>query len=103
MPEYIFEFNLETGKTEGKTWGIYGVRYYKSDEGIKVEIGDGYRHELRIDPIHWNRILKIVKDSELDKKGIDAIVKGLMGHAVSGEYIESFISAIKNGIIKPVV
>jgi len=103
MPEYIFEFDLETGKAEEKTWGIYGVRYYKSDEGIKVEIGDGYRHELRIDATHWNRILKVVKDSELDKEGIDAIVKGLMGHAVPEEYIESFISAIKNGIFKPIV
>lgn len=102
MSEYVFEFNLETGKEEKNTWGVYAVRYYKSDESIKVEIGDGYRHQLRIDAIHWNRILRIIKNNELDKDGIDAVVKGLMGHALPEEYTENLISAVKKERIKPV-
>lgn len=100
MDDYIFEFNLETGREEESTWGIYAIRYHKTEEGIKVEVGDGYRHYFIVDATYWNRILKIIKGNELDKDGVDAIVKGLMRHGIPEEYAENFILAVRNGIIK---
>ena len=51
MVEYTFEFNLKTGSISNDTFGDYGVRYYKTEKGLMVEIGDGYRHNLLIEPI----------------------------------------------------
>ena len=99
---YFFEFNLETGKVSKNTTPHYAVRYYRSKNDIMVEIGDGYRHELQIDAKHWNRILKIIKNDELDKSGIQAITRGLMRHCLPKEYEKNLISAIKAGIIKEI-
>ncbi len=100
MSKYLFEFNLETGKVSKNTMPDYAIRYYKSKNGIIVEIGDGYRHNLYLSAKHWNRILKIIKNDELDKSGIKAITRGLMGHCLPQEYENYLISAIKTGIIK---
>lgn len=78
----------------------YAVRYYKFRNGTIVEIGDGYRHYIHISAKHWNRILKIIKYNELDKSGIKAITRGLMGNFLPKEYEKNLISAIKTGIIK---
>lgn len=100
MSTHYFEFNLETGKVSKDTMPDYAVRYYKSENGIIVEIGDGYRHNLHIKARHWNRILRIIKDDELDKSGIKAITRGLMEHCLPEEYEKNLISAIKAGTIK---
>ena len=102
MSKYIFEFNLETGKVSKDTVPHYAIRYYKSKNGIIVEIGDGYRHTLYIIAKHWNRILKIIKNDELDKSGIKAITRGLMDHCLPEEYEKNLISAIKAKIVKEI-
>ena len=101
MP-YFFEFNLETGKVSKDTIPQYAVRYYTTDKGPMVEIGDGYRHELFLDTKHWNRILRIIINDELDKSGIQAITRGLMAHCLPKEFEKNLISAIKAGKIKEI-
>lgn len=99
---YFFEFDLEKVKISKITTPHYAVRYYNAANGIMVEIGDGYRHELFLSAKHWNRILRIIKNDELDKSGIKAITRGLMGHCLPKEYEKNLISAIKAGRIKEV-
>ena len=76
--------------------------YYQNEVGIEVEVGDGYRHEVFIEDRYWNRIIKIIKDDELDEEGILAIVKGLMNAGLREEHVNKFISAIKKGKIKEI-
>ena len=102
MSKYLFEFNLETGKVSKNTMPDYSIRYYKSKNGIIVEIGDGYRHTLYLSAKHWNRILKIIKDDELDKSGIKAITRGLMKRGLPEKYENNLISATKTGIVKEI-
>lgn len=102
MSRCFFEFNLETGEISEDTMPNYAVRYYKSKNGTIVEIGDGYRHNLSLKAKHWNRILKIIKNDELDKSGVKAITCGLMEHCLPEEYEKNLISAIKARIIKEV-
>ncbi|MEK6927219.1 MAG: hypothetical protein AABX11_02200 [Nanoarchaeota archaeon] len=104
--EYLFEYDLEKGiKINGDNDNLraifYGVRYYQSDNGMMVEIGDGYRHEIFLKAEYWNIILDIIKN---DKSGeiTEAIVKGLMRSAIHDEFIPNFISAIKDGKIKEI-
>lgn len=102
MGRFFFEFNLETRRVEKDTIPDYAVRYYKSKNGTIVEVGDGLRHTLFIYGKHWNRILKIIKNGELDKSGVKAITRGLMERGLPEEYEENLISAIKAGIIKEI-
>lgn len=102
MSRFFFEFNLETSKVENGTIPDYAIRYYKSENGPIVEIGDGLRHTLFIHGRHWNRILKIIKNDELDKSGIKAITRGLMEHCLPEEYEKNLIAAIKAGIVKEI-
>ena len=67
-----------------------------------MEIGDGFRHEIFIEGGYWNRILKIIKNNELDESGISAIVRGLMSKGLREEHVEDFLLAIKAGKIKEV-
>lgn len=99
--KYFFEFDLETGKTAKSTSPHHAIRYYNTENGPMVEIGDGYRHELFLEVRYWNRILQIIRDDELNQEGIEAITKGLMRNCLS-EYEDNLISAIKSGIIKEV-
>lgn len=105
----FFIYNLEKNKeiiVDKKNifgnMGFYGIRYYKTDSGVLVEIGDGYRHEIFIKAKYWNKILEIIKDDKLDKEGINAIVKGLMHTAIQDEFYDKFIDAIKSGKIKKI-
>ena len=77
-PETIFEYDLEKGKESSDTYGSYAVRYLK-DSGFCVEIGDGYRHNIRLEAKHWNRLLGIIWDGEVDAGGVAGIFPGLMG------------------------
>lgn len=79
---------------------FYGIRYFKSNKGTIVELGDGYRHEMFLEAKYWNRILRIIKNDEIDKEGIDAVVFGLMKTGLHMDYAKNLISAIKKGIIK---
>ena len=101
MINYNFIFNLETGElSKEDPCPDYSIKYYKSKNGKMVEIGDGYRHEIIIKGKYWNRILKIIKEDELDKSGIEAIVRGLLETVLSLEYEKNFICGIKSGVIK---
>ena len=98
--ETLFEYDLEEGK-ESKDTGIrYAVRYIKGDV-VFVEVGDSYRHNIMLEPKHWNRLLKIIRDDELDGEGIAAIL-GLMRDGLREEYEEAFVKAVKSGAIKEV-
>lgn len=102
MKGYVFEFDLKKMEESNETFGIYAVRYYQSENGIFVEIGDGYRHQIRLEAEYWNRILKILRDNELDKKGREALLKGLMWEGL-GDYEENLIAAIKDGKVKEAI
>ena len=108
MTGFIFAYNLEKDEEIKNPQGLlkegiyYGVRYYQNEVGIEVEVGDGYRHEVFIEDRYWNRIIKIIKDDELDEEGILAIVKGLMNAGLREEHVNKFISAIKKGKIKEI-
>lgn len=96
----FFEYDLDEGR-ESKDTGIrYAVRYVKGDV-VFVEIGDSYRHNIMIEAKHWNRLLRIIRNDELDSECIDAIAS-LMGHGLPEEYKETFIAAIKSGALKEV-
>lgn len=100
MRNYIFEFNLESEKEEKETWRYYAVRYYRTDNGIMVEIGDGYRHNVHLTAEHWNRILRIIRDKEIDEEGVEAIMKGALAAGLRDEYADVLIEAIRRGEIK---
>ncbi len=100
MTECVFEYDLENEKVDKNIVGRYSVIYRKTDVGIVVEIGDGYRHEIWLEAEHWNRILKIIKNDELDNAGINAIVRGLMRPGLYEDYANNLIKAIKKGEIK---
>ena len=102
MRENTFEFDLENGEISRDTWGHYAIRYYPSEAGMMVEVGDGYRHNIILEGKYWNKILRIIRDNELDEEGIKAIIRGLMSRGLSEEYEEKFITAIWSGIIKEV-
>lgn len=102
MDPYFFEFDLQTGEISDDTRPHYAVRYRDTANGIIVNIGDGYRHDLDIEAKHWNRIIKIIKNDELDKSGINAILEGLMGYCLPEEYNETLTNGIKSGKIKEI-
>lgn len=95
-----FEYDLEEGKETADAGIHYAVRYIKEDV-VFVEVGDSYRHNIMIEAKHWNRLLMIIRNDELDREGIDAITS-LMGHGLPEEYRETFIAAIKSGALKEI-
>ncbi len=99
--ETLFEYDLEKGKESSDTGIKYAVRYIKGDTAF-VEVGDGYRHNIVIEAKHWNRLLKLIRNDELDGEGISAITKGLMSRGLPEEYEQTFISAIKSGVLKEI-
>ena len=107
MTNYVFAYNLEKDEEIKNPKGLigdgiyYGVRYFCDEKGeIYVEIGDGYRHEIFVDGNYWNRILKIIKNNELNESGISALVRGLMRAGLREEYADKFISAVVRERIK---
>jgi hypothetical protein len=95
----VFEYDLEKGQTTSDAGIGYAVRYVREEVPF-VEIGDSYRHNIRIESKHWNRLLKIIRNGELDREAISAITKGLMYPGLPEEYEQTFVSAVKSGIIK---
>ena len=103
MDPYFFEFDLEIGEISADSVPHYAVRYYNTESGgHMVLIGDGYRHMLHLNAEHWNRILKIIKNNELDESGIKSITQGLLGHCLPEEYEKNLISGIKTGKLKEI-
>ncbi|MBI2144693.1 hypothetical protein HYU18_00010 [Candidatus Woesearchaeota archaeon] len=96
----FFEYDLEENKETTDSGIHYAVRYIK-EAAIFVEIGDSYRHNIFIKPNHWNRLLRLIRDDELDGEGIAAILS-LMRAGLREEYEKTFITAIKSGAIKEV-
>ena len=95
-----FEYDLEKGKETADAGIHYAVRYTKEDV-VFVEVGDSYRHNIMIEAKHWNRLLRIIRNDELDREGIDAVAS-LMGCGLPEEHKETFIAAIKSGALKEV-
>ena len=89
----VFEYDLEEDKETTDAGIHYAVRYIK-EEVVFVEVGDSYRHNIMIEPKHWNRLLRIIRNDELDREGIDAIA-GLMKRGLPEEYEETFIAAMQ--------
>ena len=96
----MFEYDLEEGKVSSDAGIRFAVRYVKGDV-IFVEIGDSYRHNVMIEPKHWNRLLEIIRKDELDSEGIAAIMS-LMRDGLREEYVETFIRAVKSGVLKEI-
>ncbi len=116
--DYLFSFNLQTKEVfEGRTKEIsdeeerdrvrwlcdYAVTYYNTTEGgMMAEVGDGLRHQVGIQAKHWNRLLKIIRDEELDNSGIEMLTRGFLARGLPEEYESTFISAVKEGVIKEI-
>lgn len=97
----LFAYDLEDGKEDRNISPVkYAVRYVKGDV-VFVEVGDSYRHNIMIDVKHWNRLLRIIRNDELDGEGIAAILS-LMRVGLREEYEEAFVKAIKSGIVKEI-
>ena len=105
--KYDFIFDLETGKNvtddNNALYFNYCIRYYNTENGPKVDIsnnrlGSGVVLEAK----HWNRLLRIIRDDELDKSGIEAIIKPLVPSCeCHGLMIEkALLTAIKSREIK---
>lgn len=73
---------------------------YNTLNGKMVEIGNGHRYILQLEAKYWNRILRLIRDNELDMEGIRAITRGLMRECLPEEYEKTLISAIRPNIIK---
>ena len=99
--ETLFGYDLEKGKESIDTGIRYAVRYIKGDV-VFVEVGDSYRHNITIEAKHWNRLLRIIRNNELDREGIDAIIS-LIESGLPEEYKETFIAAVKSGVLKEVL
>ena len=103
-----FIYDLEENEEVKEKKGIfgegifYGVRYYKTENGIMVHIGDVYRHEIILESKYWNRILRIIRDKEIDENGVNAIVLGLFRPGLYPEYASNFITAIREEKIKEI-
>ena len=96
----FFEYDLEEAR-ETKDAGIrFAVRFIRENVTF-VEIGDSYRHNVMIEPKHWNRLLKIIRNDELDSEGIAAILS-LMRDGLREEYKDTFIAEVKSGVLKEV-
>jgi len=101
--DILFCYDLEGKKVvEGGNAPRYGVTYYKTTEGVMVEVGDGYRHNINLDSKYWNRLLLIIRNQELDEAGINVIVRGLMRPGLHEEFAENFIDAVNKDIIRPI-
>ncbi len=110
-PPYDFVFNLQTNslhKPDPKNrlfsdsaWGDYCVRYQTTPHGKFVEVGDGYRHEVTVEGSHWNRLLKIIREDELNASGLEAVLS-LMSYGLPEEYEQTFVNAVRAGKIKDI-
>ncbi|MBI4095612.1 MAG: hypothetical protein HY438_01990 [DPANN group archaeon] len=109
---YDFIFNLKTGKLhkpkkndntfKRDAFGDYAVRYRYTTSGSSIaEIGDGYRHECMIAGGYWNRLLKIIREEEVDASGLEAILS-LLSDGLPKEYEKTFVTAVKAGKIKDI-
>ena len=91
--ETLFEYDLEEDKETADAGIHYAVRYVKGNV-VFVKVGDSYRHNIMIEPKHWNRLLRIIRNDELDSEGIYAIAS-LMEAGLREEYKKTFIAAVK--------
>ena len=91
----VFEYDLEKAEVSSDAGISYAVRYFKED-AIFVEIGDRYRHNILIKAKHWNRLLRVIRNDELDSEGIAAVIS-LLRSGLREEYEATLIKAIKSG------
>lgn len=103
----LFAFDFKTGmvvECPGEYNIVdYGVRYLHPANAGYVTIGDGLRHDTEIEYGHWDRLLKIIKEDELDSSGLDLILEGWLGGSFPDEVSKkTFVDAVKFGVIKPV-
>lgn len=98
--ETSFEYDLEEGKETPDAGIHYAIRYIKGNV-VFVEVGDSYRHNIMIEAKHWNRLLSIIRNDRLESESIDAITS-LMERGLPEDYKETFITAIKAGVLKDI-
>lgn len=111
---YFFVYDLKTGEVvenpnedefgESNDFGEYRVRYFPHADGNWATIGDGFRHNTYIQDYHWDRLLIIIKDNQLDQSGLDVILDGWLGRSFPNQESKNkFVSAVREGKIKLVV
>ena len=102
--QFIFDFESYCLIRAGSLQNInhYCISYIKEGKGTWVEIGDGVRHYISLSGVFWNRILKIIKNKEIDDAGIDAIISGLMSTGIPDNYKANFLRAINEGKVPEV-
>jgi len=105
--ETFFAFDLNSGKVceypAEDTLGEYMIRYERHDHGNLVTIGDGLRHTIWLQDYHWDRLLRIIKNDELDKSGLDMLINGWLDSGFPDEDSKRvFVSAVRSGRIKPI-
>tara|TARA_Y100000034_G_C6675937_1_gene296954 strand:- start:306 stop:617 length:312 start_codon:yes stop_codon:yes gene_type:complete len=96
-----FIFNLETREVvDERPISHYHILYYTGPDDKKiVELGNGLRKTEGIYGEYWNRLVKMIRDNELDESGIEAITRGLMSSYLPEEFEGSFLDGIRSGVI----
>ena len=83
--------------------GEYRVRYFPHDAGNWATIGDGLRHDIWFQDYHWDRLLQIIKEDQLDQSGLDLILNGWLASSFPDDASKKrFVAAVKSEQIKPV-
>ena len=98
--KYFFEYDLERGRAAKATYGNSAIRYFNSEKGPTVEIGDGYRNIHFLAARQWNGILTDIKKGNLNEDTIEGIVRGLMG--LTEHEANNLIDAIEMEEIKEI-
>ena len=105
--ETFFAFDLRSGNVVEHPHkidlGEYRIRYTPYDNGNWATVGDGPHHTLWVQAEHWDRLLKIIKDEELDKSSRDMIIDGWLDLGFPNKRCKkTFVSTVKSGTIKPI-
>ena len=105
--DHFFAYDLRAGRVVEDP-GLddiseWRVRYFPHQNGNWATIGDGLRHTIWFQDYHWDRLLKIIREDELDQSGQDLILDAWLGVGFPDEDSKrTFVSAVKSRAIKPV-
>jgi|SRR3989344_6387882 len=98
-----FRFDLRSGKVSEEADGCcvldYFVMYGTGKSGKFATIGNQRYYSL-LQAQHWNRLLRIIKNRELDESGLELILGGFLGNYFPDEAGKKiFVEAVRTGVI----
>lgn len=105
--DHFFAYDLRSGRVVEDPGqddiAEWRIRYFPHQHGNWATIGDGLRHTVWFQDYHWDRLLQIIREDELDQSGQYLILNAWLEIGFPDDKSKkTFVSAIKSGIIKPV-